>query len=477
MHKLLLRSVLGIIAAAPLLSAAPVVTGVVNGASYGTRLAPGTWAAIFGTSLADTTATASSVPLGTSLGGVTVSIGGIAAPMYYVSPTQINVVIPFESPNSGTTVPVLVTTASGTSAAFNIVLWQDAPALFTRDGSGTGPALAFDANFKPVTAIGSTPIVLYATGLGATNPAGSSSSGGVSVPPFNTIKDPLTVTVGGAPATVGFAGLAPGFPGIYQLNVTPTAQSSSFVFLNQNTCTSTASGFTCVGGQGITNSNTTTIGAGSNVTNLKGTIDGIYPATGPNIAAEGANPTRPGSSLGVSVAFLGANFTLDFDVVQNAKPFSISASIPGVNTAVISIDPVHGTWQGTVPSPTAASRRGDFSGLLPTTVLDFLTCNAQGQNCFALPGNILPPSRQDTVLLKALETVPLPTSSPIGINGTAAVSGTLTGNHFHWESSVGFGGFTTIAYNGPSPSIRSVTFTLQVDGLIVGTTTGTYRAY
>jgi len=72
---------------------------------------------------------------------------------------------------------------------------------------------------------------MYATGLGATNPAGSSSSGGASSPPLNLVQDPLTVYIGDTPATVGFAGLAPGFPGIYQLNVTPNGPLSDRIYL------------------------------------------------------------------------------------------------------------------------------------------------------------------------------------------------------------------------------------------------------
>jgi len=128
------RVALCLIAAAALFPGAPVVTNVLNGASYGGVLAPGTWAAIFGTGLATSAATATSVPLATTLGSVMVTFGGVAAPLYYVSPNQINAVIPFTvaiPKTSGSTVPVVVTVGSTASAAFNVMLSADAPAIFT----------------------------------------------------------------------------------------------------------------------------------------------------------------------------------------------------------------------------------------------------------------------------------------------------------------------------------------------------------
>src|SRR5689334_4361432 len=76
-------------------SKAQTIAAVLNGASYSTSLAPGTWAAIFGSNLAGSTATAQSVPLPSKLGDVTVTVGGIAAPLLYVSAGQVNALIPY----------------------------------------------------------------------------------------------------------------------------------------------------------------------------------------------------------------------------------------------------------------------------------------------------------------------------------------------------------------------------------------------
>jgi len=99
--------------------AQPVVSAVLNGASYSGNIAPGTWVSIFGTQLSAGTATANSTPLKTALGGVSVTFNGVAAPLSYVSPNQINAIVPFKitvaltSPPPIVRVPVVVTTAAG----------------------------------------------------------------------------------------------------------------------------------------------------------------------------------------------------------------------------------------------------------------------------------------------------------------------------------------------------------------------------
>src|ERR1019366_4614868 len=124
------------------------IQAVVNGASYTTSVAPGTWVSIFGTQLAPGPLAAQSVPFPVQLNNVSVTIAGIAAPVSYVSPTQVNALVPFEAATltglQKTTVPAIVTTPSGASPAFNFTLSRNAPAIFTKNAAGTGDALAFD---------------------------------------------------------------------------------------------------------------------------------------------------------------------------------------------------------------------------------------------------------------------------------------------------------------------------------------------
>ncbi|MCP5115537.1 MAG: hypothetical protein GY953_32320, partial [bacterium] len=77
--------------------AQPNVTRVVNAASFETLIAPGSLVSIFGDQLALSTAVSSELPLPKMLDGVTVTIGGMDAPLYCVSPRQINAPVPFET--------------------------------------------------------------------------------------------------------------------------------------------------------------------------------------------------------------------------------------------------------------------------------------------------------------------------------------------------------------------------------------------
>jgi uncharacterized protein (TIGR03437 family) len=209
----------------------PKANGILNGASFSGSLCPGTLAALFGSNLATGTSEAQSLPLPTDLLGTKVLVqdpsmpNPIIAPLYFVSPGQVNFQIPFEVVR--TNVTISVSTPQGTSNALNVSLGPMAPGIFSQTADGTGTALAFDSTFRPLTAtpsIGST-VVFYATGLGATTPTATSGFAGSSSPPFNQVASPFDVYVGGNKATVAWAGLAPGFAGVYQLNVVPSSQA------------------------------------------------------------------------------------------------------------------------------------------------------------------------------------------------------------------------------------------------------------
>ncbi len=108
-----------------------------------------------------------------TLGGVSVTVGGVAASLRYVSPSQVNALIPFEVAIPSNTVVPLVVTSAGGSASYNIRLTRDAPAIFSQDGSGFGLALVFDAKFNAVATVHPNDVlILYAAGLG---PVDSSS--------------------------------------------------------------------------------------------------------------------------------------------------------------------------------------------------------------------------------------------------------------------------------------------------------------
>jgi hypothetical protein len=77
---------------------APTIDAMTNGASLTSGVSRGAIATIFGTNLANETATAARVPLLTTLAGMQVIMAGVAAPLFYVSPAQINFQVPFETP-------------------------------------------------------------------------------------------------------------------------------------------------------------------------------------------------------------------------------------------------------------------------------------------------------------------------------------------------------------------------------------------
>jgi uncharacterized protein (TIGR03437 family) len=434
----------------------PVIQSVLNAASYTHALAPGTWAVIFGTKLAVSTASAQTVPLPLTLAEVrSVTVGNVQAPLSYVSPGQINFVIPFEAA-LGASIPVVVTTADGASVPVNITLVRNAPALFTRNSQGTGMAIALNASFQPIASVGSDAIILYGVGLGPTNPApASSTQGGASAEPFNRVADQVQVFIGELPCQVQFAGLAPGFPGIYQLNVIPPqAPASNRLYIVENGA--------------ISNVTTLPIQPGANVTNVQGSIDGLYPASGTYAALSG-NKATSGPVTFSEMLNAGAA-TLSFEIQPNSQPFTIAAVGPG-STAVLRIDPAAGTWQGYVSSPTAIARVGDFS-LSGIVVYDLLSGGP-------FPGNIIPIARFDPMAFQAASLLPIPNVFPAtpSPNATFAYSSRPLKRSAHLSigsgqesddlSNLFFGAFVNIGQ--PPPSNQTAEFLLFVDGVLVAT--------
>ncbi len=218
--------------------------GVVNVASYALdqpdkRVAPGELIAIFGSNLASGIAYADSIPISTSLGDVqSVTFNGTPAPILFVSSGQINVQLPWElsAPSSGTSNVTLVVTrkSNGASTPVQTPIGQFSPGIFTAPANGAGQALALiypdNAIAAPAGSISgrltrpAKPgdiLQIYCTGLGPVMEPGSGSNPPDGSPPqgtTNTVATP-TVTIGGITAPLQFSGLAPGFVGLYQINV------------------------------------------------------------------------------------------------------------------------------------------------------------------------------------------------------------------------------------------------------------------
>ncbi|HMC58434.1 MAG TPA: IPT/TIG domain-containing protein, partial [Candidatus Solibacter sp.] len=201
--------------------------GVVNGASFLPGVAPGSWLTITGTNLATLTAdwgqTILNGKLPTTLGGVSVTVGSQPAFVAYISPGQINV----QAPDVGTgPVPVTVTNANGTSAAFTATVVAQAPAFFLWPNSQAiatrqdGSLAAKDGTFAGATTVAAKPgdvLILWGTGFGPTTPT---VSAGIAVPSDQIYNcSPVTIGLGPAPAQVFGCALSPGAAGLYQVAI------------------------------------------------------------------------------------------------------------------------------------------------------------------------------------------------------------------------------------------------------------------
>jgi uncharacterized protein (TIGR03437 family) len=207
--------------------------GIVNGASFSQDaiISPNSIVSLFGTDLAATTAFAAlslqnasatnpGLGLPTTLGGTQVLVNSVPAPLFYVSPTQINFQMP---PNViGGAAEVVVVSAGIAGPPALVEVTPAAPGVFTTNQQGTGQGAILHTNYSPNStqnpAQRGSVVAIYCTGLGAVNPAVPQGKVPATAPLSVTVQTP-NVLVGGVPAEVLYSGLAPGFVGLYQVNV------------------------------------------------------------------------------------------------------------------------------------------------------------------------------------------------------------------------------------------------------------------
>ena len=226
----------------------PVVpsNGIINNGGFdhsvggGLVVSPGLIAAIFGSNLSTKTIPENGfVPgtksLSTLVEGTSVTFDGIPAPIYGVSPAQVDVQVPFEL-GTATSAQVVVTVNGSSSAPVTLPLMTATPGIDTLNSSGAGAAVIENADGTPNSAgnpaVRGDVIQIFATGLGPVSPFAVSGVAASSSPLSECVNTP-TVTIGGvavveslADSPFDFCGLSPNFVGLWQVNIRVPASIS-----------------------------------------------------------------------------------------------------------------------------------------------------------------------------------------------------------------------------------------------------------
>jgi uncharacterized protein (TIGR03437 family) len=229
-------------------SGPPVITpgDIISAGAFGAfpTIAPGTWIEIYGTNLT------ASAPLQwsgsqfingvapTEVGDVTVSIGGQPAFIDYISPSQVNALVPSNVPAGS--VEITLTNANGTSGGFPIYVSPTQPGLLAPSSFVVGGKQYLAALFSdgqtfvlPANAISGVPsrpamvgetITIYGIGFG---PVTGGFTAGTIVTAQNSLTTPIQIFFGSTQATPSYYGLAPGFTGLYQFNVVVPSVSAN----------------------------------------------------------------------------------------------------------------------------------------------------------------------------------------------------------------------------------------------------------
>jgi len=200
------------------------ITAVVNAASFSSlTVAPGELITIFGNAIGPSSpqqlVLTAAGNVATSLGGVTVSFDGVAAPLLYAAAGQINAVVPFSVGANPTTL-LEVAAPGGQTFSLSLAVSAAAPAVFTTSGSGQGAILNDDLSVNSAAhpAARGSAIAIYATGTGLLNPAVADGVV-ISASSLPVSQAAVSVTIGGQPATVIYQGAAPGLvAGVMQIN-------------------------------------------------------------------------------------------------------------------------------------------------------------------------------------------------------------------------------------------------------------------
>jgi uncharacterized protein (TIGR03437 family) len=202
---------------------------VVEGASFTNHIVAGGIASIFGTNLAPSAFTANTIPLPTIMNTVQVTLDGNPCPLFFVSPTQINFQVRWEVLSLNST-NLVVKVGSLQSNTYAVALSSVAPGMFSVGTQGQGAVLisntsTFAAPVGSIPGANSRPAVagefvsIFCTGLGDVNNQPADGTASPSGKSLAAVKGMIQVGIGGNLANPSFAGMAPGFVGLYQVDV------------------------------------------------------------------------------------------------------------------------------------------------------------------------------------------------------------------------------------------------------------------
>jgi len=207
-------------------SMAPVLSAAVNGATFAAHapLSPGSIVSLFGQNLGNGTASANSVPLGTTLADATVIMAGNSLPLFFGSNGQINALVS-AGINTNTSQQILLERDNALSIPISVDVASADPGVFGYPAAGDPPQQGAIVNAvtyavaDPSAPVEGDVLAIFATGLGTVDQTIPDGAAAPSAPLANTVAKP-TVTIGGQNAGVSFSGLAPGFVGLYQIDAT-----------------------------------------------------------------------------------------------------------------------------------------------------------------------------------------------------------------------------------------------------------------
>jgi uncharacterized protein (TIGR03437 family) len=372
-------ALLGLMAAAAAAQAPAISSGgIVNAASFRNvnfGVARGAIISIFGSNLATGTVSVDRLPVPTQLPGSTTQVmfGTIAAPLFFVSPLQINAQVPFEIPATTSSVNVVVRNGGVSSAPVNVSVISGDPGVFSISQTGLGPGAILHGDGSLVTPANpvkpSEVLVIFCTGLGAVNPTVASGAGAPAAEPLARVSTVPAVTLAGRAAAVEFAGLAPGFVGLYQVNVRVPpdfTEPTPNVVLTQSARTAPT---VSAGASGLISVTPVTMATGADTVALS--------ATGVNLTAN-ASINFGGRRLTSTVTPAGATQTITATVPGAAVrvPGTIPVYVTSPETGTTQSNSINFTVTGTriagtapaISAVTIAGPSGSISGVLGSVV-------------------------------------------------------------------------------------------------------------